>query len=114
MGSAMKPDTRGLRPHPASGMRAAFTTSLACRRRCPESLHSCAPARRCDFDTRAQVEFMSVDPEVGDQEAELHDLGVQPTSAKRSFRCVADGEHVLASVRAGNCRACTSPAPAVH
>ena len=48
-----------------------------------------------------------VGPEGGDKEAKLHNLGVQPTSAKRSFRCVADGEHVLAGVRAGSWHACT-------
>ena len=40
--------------------------------------------------------------QICDGEAKLHDLGVQPTSPKSNFRCVADGEHVLAGARAGN------------
>ena len=78
----MKPDNpKGLlhvlRSHPATVACEQRSTSLACRRRGPESLHSCAPARRCGLCTRAQVEFMSVEPKVYDQEAKLHDLALQ-------------------------------------
>ena len=91
------PDTRCLRSHPMSGMRAAFRTSLACCRRYPGALCSLRPPVRCVVLTRAQVEFFSVEPKVCDQGAELHDPVVQPTLVGARSRHLAHQVHMLAT-----------------
>ena len=49
----------------------------------------------------------SVGPEGRDEEAKLHDQVAQQTSSSRSFRCVAHGEHVLATAHRLLPPACT-------
>ena len=65
----------------------------------------CHLAHASVLDSRVGVQ--RVGPEGSDEEAKLHNQGEQPTSSSSNFRCAAHGEHVPASARAGNWRACT-------
>ena len=47
--------------------------------------------------TRAQVEFLSVEPKVCDQEATLYDLVLKPSAVGSRSRLLAHQQHVLAT-----------------
>lgn len=76
----MRPDTRCLQSHLVSGMRAAFSASLACCRRCPDALFSRRSPVCCNMHSRAQVEFMSVEPKLCHQGAKQHNMVLQLTA----------------------------------
>ena len=76
----MRPDTRCLQSHLVSGMRAAFRASLACCRRCPDALFSRRSPVCFNMHSRAQVEFMSVEPKLCHQVAKQHNMVLQLTA----------------------------------